>query len=61
MKSEGDLLLAPAGSGTRVTWTNRGDVGRNPLKRYLAMAMDRMVGPDFEAGLANLKRVAERP
>lgn len=61
MKSEGDLILVPAGSATRVTWTNKGDVGRNPLKRYLAISMDRMVGPDFEAGLANLKRVAERP
>lgn len=61
MKSEGDLLLVPAGSATRVTWTNRGDVGRNPLKRYLAISMDRMVGPDFEAGLANLKRLAEKP
>lgn len=61
MKSEGEIVLTPAGTGTRVTWTNRGDVGRNPLKRYLAITMDRLVGPDFEAGLANLKRVAERP
>lgn len=61
MKSEGELILVPAGSGTRVTWTNRGDVGRNPLKRYLAISMDRMVGPDFEAGLANLKQLAEKP
>lgn len=61
MKSEGEILLVPAGSATRVTWTNRGDVGKNPLKRYLAAAMDRMVGPDFEAGLANLKRLVEKP
>jgi uncharacterized protein YndB with AHSA1/START domain len=61
MKSEGDLLLVPAGSATRVTWTNKGDVGRNPLKRYLAATMDRLVGPDFEGGLANLKKVAEKP
>lgn len=61
MKSEGELILAAAGKGTRVTWTNRGDVGRNPLKRYLAVSMDRLVGPDFEAGLANLKQLAERP
>lgn len=60
MKSEGEVILVPAGSGTRVTWTNRGDVGGNPLKRYLAVSMDRLVGPDFEAGLANLKQLAER-
>ena len=60
-KSEGDIILVPAGKGTRVTWTNQGDMGRNPLKRYLAVSMDRLVGPDFEAGLANLKQLAEKP
>ena len=62
MKSEGELILEPASqSATRLTWTNRGDVGRNPLQRYLAVSMDRLVGPDFEGGLANLKQLAERP
>ena len=59
MKSGGQWRFEPAGKGTRVTWTNAGDVGGNPLKHYLAVSMDRMVGPDFEAGLANLKTVAE--
>lgn len=61
MKSNGALRLDPDGNGTRVTWTNGGDVGGNPLKHYLVLMMDRMVGPDFEAGLANLKAVAESP
>ena len=61
MRSTGALRLEPAGDATRVTWTNTGDVGGNPLKHYLAMMMDRMVGPDFEAGLANLKALAEKP
>ena len=61
MKSSGEIILEPAGKATRVTWTNAGDVGGNPLKRYVAVLMDRMVGPDFEAGLANLKRLAETP
>lgn len=59
MKSEGSLAIEPAGERMKVTWTNSGDVGPNPLKRYLAVMMDRMVGPDFEAGLANLKAVVE--
>ena len=59
MKSTGIWTFEPAGGGTRVTWTNTGDVGGNPLKHYVAVNMDRMVGPDFEAGLANLKAVAE--
>jgi len=60
MRSTGALRLEPAGNATRITWTNNGDVGGNPLKHYLAIMMDRMVGPDFEAGLANLKALAEK-
>ena len=58
--STGDFLLAAEGNGTRVTWTNHGDVGHNPLMHYMAVAMDRLVGPDFEAGLMNLKVLAEK-
>jgi uncharacterized protein YndB with AHSA1/START domain len=61
LKSAGEFTFVPAGSGTRVTWTNAGDVGSNPLKHFLAVFMDKMVGPDFEGGLANLKAVAEKP
>jgi uncharacterized protein YndB with AHSA1/START domain len=61
MKSTGAFTFDPAGGGTRVTWTNGGDVGGNPLKHYLAVMMDRMVGPDFEKGLASLKQLAEKP
>jgi len=61
MRSTGQLRLEPAGKVTRVTWSNEGDVGANPINRYFALMMDRMVGPDFEAGLANLKVLAERP
>jgi uncharacterized protein YndB with AHSA1/START domain len=61
MRSTGSITLEPAAGGTRVTWTTAGDVGGNPLKHYLAAAMEHMVGPDFEQGLANLKTVAEKP
>lgn len=60
MKSRGQLRLQPSGTVTRVTWTNEGDVGSNPLNRYFAVMMDSMVGPDFEAGLKKLKALAER-
>jgi uncharacterized protein YndB with AHSA1/START domain len=61
MKSAGAFSLSEAGGATQVTWTNGGDVGPNPLRRYVAWLMDRMVGPDFEQGLANLKALAEAP
>jgi uncharacterized protein YndB with AHSA1/START domain len=59
--STGELRFAPEAGGTRVVWTMDGDMGANPLMHWMALLMDRMVGPDFEAGLANLKALAERP
>jgi uncharacterized protein YndB with AHSA1/START domain len=59
--SGGDLLLAPDGSATRVTWTMNGNMGSNPLFRWIALFGDKMVGKDFEGGLANLKVLAEKP
>jgi uncharacterized protein YndB with AHSA1/START domain len=59
--STGELTFAPDGTGTRVTWSMSGDMGRNPLYHWFALFADRMVGGDFEAGLANLKAVAEKP
>jgi uncharacterized protein YndB with AHSA1/START domain len=59
--SNGALELAPEGGGTKVTWTMNGNMGSNPLLRWIALFGDRMVGPDFEAGLANLKALAEKP
>jgi len=60
MNSRGQLLLVPEGGGTRVTWTNEGDMGGSPINRYFGLLMDRMVGPDFEGGLTNLKGLAEK-
>jgi uncharacterized protein YndB with AHSA1/START domain len=60
-RSRGALTLLPEGSATGVTWAMSGEVGANPFKHYFAAFMDRMVGPDFEGGLANLKALAEKP
>jgi uncharacterized protein YndB with AHSA1/START domain len=60
IRSAGAIAIEPRNGVMRVTWTNEGDVGGNPLKHYLAAAMDRIVGPDFEQGLANLKTLAEK-
>ena len=59
--STGELRFEPKGSGTTVTWVMNGDMGTNPLFRWIALFGDKMVGPDFEAGLANLKALAEKP
>ena len=60
MTSTGLLTLTGGATGTRVAWSNEGDVGGNPYRHYLALLMDRMVGPDCEAGLARLKTLAEK-
>lgn len=47
-------------AGTTVTWTDEGKLGW-PLSRLINvfMSFDKMMGPDFEKGLAKLKTVVE--
>lgn len=52
--AEGAFVLEPVGADTRVTWRMRSDLGLNPLSRWFGLAMDRLVGRDFETGLARL-------
>lgn len=59
--STGDLSFVPEGAGTRVTWTMNGDMGPNPLWRWIGLFMGDMAGKDFDAGLARLKTLAEAP
>jgi len=59
--STGQFDFVPDGNTTRVTWTMHGDIGGNPMFRWLALGANGMVGKDFEAGLANLKALAEKP
>jgi hypothetical protein len=58
--SHGDLTLTPDGDATRVTWRMHGTMGYG-VGRWFGLFMDRLVGPDLEAGLANLKALAEQP
>ena len=60
-RNKAEFHLDPAGTGTRVTWAMHGRA--NPVMKTIGlfMDMDRMIGRDFETGLANLKRVSEGP
>ena len=61
MVSTGELkLTAVNDSLTKVSWSNEGDFGNNPALRYLGLMMDKMIGPDFEAGLEALKTLVEK-
>lgn len=55
----GELKFTPEGAATRVSWDINGNAGMNPVFRWFGVFMDKMVGPDFEAGLKNLKKLAE--
>lgn len=59
------FVLQPKGQGptasTNVTWTMTGPTPFLGKIIHVFMKMDRMVGGDFEAGLAAMKAAAERP
>ena len=55
-----EFTLSPQGGGTDVTWVMHGPAPFMSKVMQVFMNMDRMIGRDFEAGLANLKKVAER-
>jgi len=57
--SDTSFTFKPEGQGTAVTWTMAGRNGFIEKAFCLFMNMDKMVGGDFERGLANLKSVAK--
>jgi carbon monoxide dehydrogenase subunit G len=60
MASTGKFMLIPQGNETKVIWTMGGDVGMNPLYKYVVLFMDDFVGPDFEKGINNLQKRADK-
>lgn len=56
-----EFTMEPQGSSTKVTWAMFGP------NRFMGKVMsvmidcDKMVGNDFEVGLANLKTISEKP
>jgi hypothetical protein len=55
-----EFTLVPAGDSTVVSWGMRGETPYLAKIIHVFFNMDKMVGGDFEAGLAKLKAVAER-
>jgi uncharacterized protein YndB with AHSA1/START domain len=54
------FTLVPQGESTTVTWDMQGPVPYLAKVVHVFFNMDKMVGGDFEVGLANLKAVAEK-
>jgi carbon monoxide dehydrogenase subunit G len=55
------FTFAPAPEGTKVTWAMDGESSFMWKAASLVMDMDKLIGSDFERGLADLKSVSERP
>ena len=55
-----EFKITPNGNMTNVNWEMRGPLNLFMKIMHMFMNMDKMVGKDFEAGLANLKSIVER-
>jgi len=54
-----EFTMLPQGDSTRLTWMMHGPAPLMSRVMQVFMDMDRMIGRDFEAGLANLKALSE--
>ncbi len=55
-----EFTMLPQGDGTHVTWLMHGPARFVTKLIQVFMNLDHMIGKDFEAGLANLKRINEK-
>ncbi|HVM85295.1 MAG TPA: SRPBCC family protein, partial [Candidatus Binatia bacterium] len=54
------FTMVPNGEATEVTWTMEGPAPFIGKVMGVFFDLDKMIGSDFDAGLANLKRVSEQ-
>jgi len=54
-----EFTILPQGGATNVNWVMHGPASFTSKVMQVFMNMDRMVGKDFETGLANLKTITE--
>ena len=55
-----EFKIMPKGGVTNLNWEMRGPLNLVMKVMHMFMNMDKMVGKDFEAGLANLKAIVEK-
>jgi uncharacterized protein YndB with AHSA1/START domain len=55
------FTITPVNGGSEVVWAMEGPSNLISKVMDVAIGMDRMIGGDFEAGLVNLKDIAETP
>jgi hypothetical protein len=55
-----EFTMLPQGDATNVTWVMHGPAVFMSKVMQVFMNLDKMIGKDFEVGLGNLKRLAEK-
>lgn len=61
LRFDGNISVEPRGAGSLVTWTERADLGWNPLLGWTALNMEDSQGAQLQESLEHLRRVAEEP
>jgi dienelactone hydrolase len=57
---EAEFELVPQDSSTQVIWRFRADFGANPIARYFGLMIDKMLGEQYDVGLAKLRGLVEK-
>jgi carbon monoxide dehydrogenase subunit G len=55
-----EFTMLPQGDATNLTWVMRGPAVFMSKVMQVFMNIDKMIGKDFEVGLANLKKITEK-
>ncbi len=59
-ESRTSFLLRPESDAqTQITWRMVSDMGASPVNRWFGVFLDKMVGPDYEKGLTQMKPILE--
>lgn len=55
----GDITFTHEDDSLKVTWTDRGESGRNLIKRWMSIFIKQMLGDELKEGLSKLKTITE--
>ena len=58
-RGNGEWTFTEKDGLTYVSWSFFGDMGNNPVARWIGLMMDSMLGPQLEIGLKNMKEYLE--
>lgn len=54
-RGNGQWVFSEKNGKTQIRWSFIGDMGYNPLARWMGLLMDGVLGPQLETGLSNMK------